>query len=253
MGTIMSKIHFIGTGSGDVGMLLQKINTSSFYIELDNVTFIMDPGPGTIVHAIKAGIELFKIDGLVVTHPHPDHYADANCLIDALRKQGTFLVAGKICLLGSEMYYPCINKFQQTIPENVFGIEHGEKVEVKGITFEGVKNNHVGCGLGLKIMGTKKIGYVNDGSLEGIAEFYHDMDVLIFNVLIPYGKPAMPNVHTNVDQVIEFLNKTKPKQAIIQHFSLEMLDAGIDKQAQIIQDQTGVKTTAAKDGMIFEL
>ena len=55
------------------------------------------------------------------------------------------------------------------------------------------------------------------------------------------------------DEVIEFLKKTKPKQAFIQHFSLDMLEAGIEKQAEIIEKETGVKTIAAKDGMVLEL
>ena len=44
-----------------------------------------------------------------------------------------------------------------------------------------------------------------------------------------------------------------PKQAIIQHFSLDMLESGIDRQAEIIQDSSGVTTSAAKDGMKIQL
>jgi ribonuclease BN (tRNA processing enzyme) len=247
----MDKLIFLGTGSGDIGMLKQSIKTSSLYFEIDGIKFIMDPGPGTIVNAKENKIDLLELDGLIVTHPHPDHYADANCLIDALRKEDTFLIAGKKCLVESERYYPCINKFQQTIPEKTFNVNHGSKVEIKDVTFEAIKNNHLDCGLGIKIIGSRKIGYVGDGTLKGLEEFYKSMDILIFNVLIPHEKPAISGVHTSIDEIIEFLKITKPKQAIIQHFSEEMINAGIDKQAKIIQDASKVKTTAAKDGMIF--
>ncbi len=245
----MDKIIFIGTGSGDMGMLKQTIKTSSLYFELDRLKFILDPGPGTIVNANNLKINLLELNGLIVTHPHPDHYADANCLIDSLRKKGTFLIAGKKCLFESNPYYPCINKFQQTIPEKTFAVEHKDKIKINNITFEAIKNNHLDCGLGMKILGKKRIGYVGDGDIRGLEEFYKNMDILIFNVLIPHGKPTIQNLHTSVDNVIEFLRITKPRKAVIQHFSEEMIKANVEKQAKIIQEASGIEVAAAKDGM----
>jgi len=248
----MNKLIFLGTGSGDTGMLKQKIKTSSLYFELNNLKFILDPGPGTIVNANKNKINLLKLNGLIVTHPHPDHYADANCIIDSLRKPDTFLIAGEKCLIGSPMYHPCINKFQQTIPEKLYSIKPGDKIQIKNITFEAIKNNHLDCGLGIKIIGTKKIGYVGDGTLKGLEEYYKDMDILIFNVLIPHKNPSIPGIHACVDEIIEFLKITKPKKAIIQHFSEEMIKAGVNKEAKIIEERSKIKTIAAKDGMVVK-
>jgi len=249
----MNKLIFLGTGSGDIGMLKQDIKTSSLYFDFDGLKFVLDPGPGTVVNAKENKINLLELNGLIVTHPHPDHYADANCIIDALRKPDTFLIAGKKCLVESQMYFPCINKFQQTIPSNKFSVEHGDKVEIKEVVFEAIKNNHLDCGLGIKIIGTKKIGYVGDGTLEGLEEFYQNMDILIFNILIPHGKPVMTGIHTCVDEIISFLKITKPKKAIIQHFSEEMIKADVNKEAKIIEESSRVKTIAAKDGMIVSL
>jgi len=245
----MNKLIFIGTGAGDSGMLKQNINTSSLYFEVNGLKFVLDPGPGTIVNAKKYDIDLTKINGLIVTHPHPDHYADANCLIDALRGKKSFLIAGKKCLEESENYYPCINKFQQSIPEQTIAVEPGDKVKIGKVTFEAVKNNHLDCGLGIKI---NKIGYVGDGSLEGLEQYYQKMDLLIFNAYLPYGK-KMPGIHTSVDEIIKFLKATKPKKAIIQHYSQEILNAGIEEQAKLIQEQSGIKTIAAKDGLVEKL
>ena len=137
----MNKLVFLGTGAGDMGMLTQVIKTSSMYFEFDGLKFIVDPGPGTIVNAVENDIVLLELDGLIVTHPHPDHYADANPLIDSLRKKGTFLIAGKKCLEESESSYPVINKFQQNIPEKVYGIQPGDMIKIHDVVFEGVKNN----------------------------------------------------------------------------------------------------------------
>lgn len=249
----MNKLVFLGTGAGDVSMLSQKVRTSALYFEFDGLKFILDPGPGTIVNANQNKINLLELNGLIITHPHPDHYADANCLIDALRKQGTFLIAGKKCLFESENYFPCINKFQQTIPDKVFGVEHEDKVTIGRLSFKAIKNNHLDCGLGIKMIGSRKIGYVGDGTLKGLEKFYQDMDMLIFNVLVPYGKSTMFGIHTSVNEIIEFLKDTKPKRAIIQHFSKEMIESGIDNQAKVIEEKSGFITIAAKDGMVVNL
>ena len=247
------KLVFLGTGAGDKGMLRQRVRTSSLYFQLEGLRFILDPGPGTIVNANKEGIDLEKLDGLIVSHPHPDHCSDANPLIDALRKDDSFLIAGKKCLQESKKYFPCINKFQQSIPEKVFSIGHGDKFKIKGLTFEAVKNNHLDCGLGIKLMGSKKIGYVGDGSLEGLSKFYSGMDILIFNTLLPHGKKPMRGIHTSIEEVIDFLKLTRPKKAIIQHFSEDMLEKGIDKEAKLIEKETGIETLAAKDGLELSL
>ncbi len=245
----MNKLTFIGTGAGDAGVLKQEINTSALYFEIDGLKFILDPGPGTIVNARKYNINLTALNGLIVTHPHPDHYTDANSLIDALYKPNSFLIAGKKCLDGSIDYLPCIGKFQQGIPAKVIGVASGDKVKIGNITFEATPNDHVNCGLGIKIMSQTKIGYLGDGSISKLEEFYQNMDLLIFNVLIPYTDSLIrPAHHTSTDQVIDFLKKTKPKKAIIQHFSEPMIKAGIEKQAKLIQEKTGIETIAAKDG-----
>lgn len=243
----MNKLIFIGTGAGDLGMLKQDINTSSLYFEINGLKFVLDPGPGTIVNARKYDIDLTKINGIIVTHPHPDHYADANCLIDALRGKKSFLIAGKKCLEESENYYPCINKFQQTIPEQTIAVEPGDRVKIGKVTFEAVKNNHLDCGLGIKI---NKIGYVGDGSLDGLEQFYQNMDLLILNA---YSLRKMPGVHTSIEGIIKFLKATKPKKAIIQHYSEEILNAGIEEQARIIQEKSGITTIAATDGLVEKL
>lgn len=247
----MGKIIFLGTGAGDQGMLKQKIKTSSLFFDFDGLKFILDPGPGTIVNARINDINLLELEGLIVTHPHPDHYADANCLIDSLRKSGTFLIAGRKCLVESSLYYPCINKYQQSIPEKTYAVDHGSEIKVGNIMFNAVKNNHLDCGLGIKILGSKKIGYVGDGTLEGLEEFYKNMDILIFNVLIPYGGQGLEKIHTSVSRVIEFLKATKPRKAVIQHFSEEMINSDVNKQAEIIEKESGVQTIAAKDGLVI--
>ena len=249
----MNKIIFLGTGAGGLDPLKQPIKTSSLYFEVNNLKFILDPGPGTIINAIKNKINLLQIDGIIVTHPHPDHYNDVNSLIDALRKKDSFLIANEKCLIPSKNYFPCIGKFQQTIPEKLFSMKPGKMIKIKKIKFIATPSHHLDCGMGIQIISNKKIGYVGDGYLKGIEKYHEGMDLLIFNVLCPYPEKSN-GIHTTVNEIIIFLNKLKkkPKKVIIQHFSSDMLKANVDKQAKIIEKETKIKTIAAKDEMIIK-
>ena len=71
--------------------------------------------------------------------------------------------------------------------------------------------------------------------------------------MAPFGDHRTEEIHTSVEQVIKFAKKTVPKKIIIQHFSADMLGAGIKKQAELIQEKTGIQTIFAKDGMIVPL
>jgi hypothetical protein len=57
----------------------------------------------------------------------------------------------------------------------------------------------------------------------------------------------------NTEEAAKIISKVRPKLAIIQHFGMLMVKAGEDKEAKWIEEQTGVKTIAAKDGMSIDL
>lgn len=71
------KITFIGTGSGKASL---KRFHSSFLIS-ENYNLLVDCGDGNSKALLNAEIDYTKIDGIIFSHFHPDHYTGLPALI----------------------------------------------------------------------------------------------------------------------------------------------------------------------------
>ena len=58
--------------------------------------------------------------------------------------------------------------------------------------------------------------------------------------------------HLCSDDTVKFLEKVKPKLAIIQHFGRHMLKANPLYEARAITKKTGVQVVAATDGLTID-
>lgn len=72
------KIKFIGTGSGKTSL---KRFHSSFIILTDNFNLLIDAGDGISKALLQSKISFEKIDGILFTHFHPDHFSGLGALI----------------------------------------------------------------------------------------------------------------------------------------------------------------------------
>jgi len=103
-------------------------------------------------------------------------------------------------------------------------------------------------GIGFVFRGSKTLGYAGDGEyFAGMERHFEGCDYLILNVLRP--RSANWPGHMNTTQAKELISKVRPKLVIIQHFGMLMVKAGPEKEAKWIEEQTGVRTIAATDGM----
>ncbi len=249
----MNKVKFLGIGAGDISMILQIIPTSSIFVELDGIKFLIDPGPGTLVNAKRHKIDITELNGLLISHLHTDHSGDANAVLSGINKN-SFLIAEKHCLIQSENYYPVISKHHQTIPEAVFAVEPDSKVTIGPLNFEATGTKHYDPAVGFKIIGSKTIGYVGDGIyFNGLEKYFQGCDLMIFNTLIPYSEKPNEILQMSINDAIELVEKCKPKLGVIQHYSYLMIKNDPVEQARIIQDKTGVRIHAAMDGTEIEL
>jgi ribonuclease BN (tRNA processing enzyme) len=255
----MNRIIFLGTGGSRHVMSSQARQTGGIYIELDNVKFAIDPGPGTLVYSRKLGLNPESWDGLLLSHLHPDHSTDANALLDGINhgSRRAFVVAEEHCLrlIDQDRYYPCISLYNQQ-NSDVCLAKAGEKFRIKGMEITAVLANHYDPCVGFVVKGTKKIGYTADGSYyKGQEKSFEGCDMLIINVLVPYGLDIKKGLHMNLEEAIELCKaiKQKPKLAFIHHFSPTMLDSNLDEQARIFEEQTGIKTIATEDFMEIDV
>ncbi len=250
----MPKLVFLGTGGGGKVTFTQVRATGGIYTDLDKVKFIIDPGPGSLVHLRR--LKLRDPEGILLSHSHPDHYTDVDVLLDGISEKynSSFLIAERHCLEGENM---CVNKYMQRKVRRCIGMEAGDEVEiVEGIKVIATESRHYVPCIGFRIEGEVIIGYVSDGPyFEGQEKNFERCDLIIFNVLVPKGYKPKEQKHMNIDGVIEFIQKLKqkPKLVILQHFSFWMLRSNVYQQAKYVEKATGVRCIAARDFMRIDL
>ncbi|MBS3051630.1 MAG: hypothetical protein J4400_05775 [Candidatus Aenigmarchaeota archaeon] len=264
------KILFLGTGGGHDMMIAQVRKTGGIFFDLEKVKFVLDPGPGSLVHAISLGLQPEKWNGVLLSHLHPDHASDVNAYLDGMTSP--FLVAEEHCLIekkklergkakkGDFDYHPCVTVYHQE-KSQVHPVRDGSTAEVAGLRISAVKAAHYIPTVGFRISGeangqTFDIGYTSDGQYyKGMEKHYDGCKVLIINVVIPKGGEAKRPGYMSVDGIISLLNamKQKPRLVILTHFSFWFMRSNLWKQEKIIQDATKVRTIHAEDFMTLDL
>jgi phosphoribosyl 1,2-cyclic phosphodiesterase len=251
------KIIFLGTAGGRILIMTQLRASGGWILEMDGEMFHIDPGPGALVRAKQYRVDLKKLTGVLISHAHTDHYTDAEIVIEAMtdgtKKKRGVLIGNEFAMNGGDNYRPSVSPFHLKLLERYEILKPGEKTHIGKIEITATPTRHgeKKC-LGFVFRGTKTLGYTSDGEyFEGQEKYFEGCDYLVLNVLRPRGN-IWPE-HMNSEQAAKLIAKVKPKLAIIQHFGMLMVRAGPEKEAKWIEEQTGVKTIAAKDGMKIEM
>jgi len=278
----MTKLIFLGTAGGRYATIFQRRATGGILIESglengkensyrwgedllltsrkkDGTTVIhIDPGPGSIVAMNKLGLDPTATDAILVSHCHPDHYTDAEILIEAMTKgskskEGVIL-ASKSVLEGDADFGPAISKYHKSLVSKVItALPNNEtKIGVFNITPKPVSHSDP-TSVGFMIStphGT--IAYISDTSFsDEIAKNYQGSRVLILPVTRP--RNARIKFHLSTEDAVKFVEQTKPELAILTHFGIRILEEGVDKEAAFVESETHTRSIAASDNMTIIL
>ncbi|MFH1424768.1 MAG: MBL fold metallo-hydrolase [archaeon] len=254
----MDTIVFLGTGGGRFVMLTQKRATGGIRFNLGDTVIHADPGPGALVRCRQSQEWASKVTHLITTHGHPDHCTDMNVMIEAMTSSATkkrgVLLASESVLSGVEDIEPCISSFHAENLAEKHLVKPGDEYELGSVKFRATKAQHKDpstFGFVLEYDG-KKIAYTSDTEyFEGLAEEYKDIDILIIG-LLRSGNERI-KWHLCSEDVVNILNEVRPKLCVLTHFGMKSLEAGPEHEASKIQDETGVRTIAAKDGQRVSL
>lgn len=78
------KLVFVGTGGGRFATLTQKRRTGGIRFLSKDYNIHMDPGPGALIYSLNMGLDPQKFTAIFVSHSHPDHYTNAEILVEAM-------------------------------------------------------------------------------------------------------------------------------------------------------------------------
>ena len=97
-----------------------------------------------------------------------------------------------------------------------------------------------------------KVGYVSDSSyFPEMLEIYKDCRLLIICTTRPLN--ARIHHHICTEDAEELVSGISPEMAVLTHFGLKTLHEGTRKQAQWIEEKSGIRTFAACDSMVIQV
>jgi len=249
------EIVFLGTGGGRFATITQKRRTAGIRIISEGLNLHLDPGPGALVHSINEGLDPQKLNAVFVSHCHPDHYTDAEVLIEAMtrgmtRKRGV-LAAAKSVLTGNNLCEPSISKYHQQMPQQKIEAVPNMKFQVGDVNVLATEARHTDpdtVGFRFETRDFGDFAYTSDTEyFEGIGKYYEGVRLLVLCVMRPAGKPWKGHMTTN--DAIKIVEETRPEHAVLTHLGMQMIFKGPASEAKLIKDKTGVPTVAAVDGM----
>ncbi|MFZ7137687.1 MAG: MBL fold metallo-hydrolase [archaeon] len=254
-----AELVFLGTGGGRFVTITQKRRTGGFRLLTPKENIHVDPGPGALIYSLEAGLNPQKLKAVLISHRHPDHYANAEVMVESmtrgmLKKRG--LVAAPTSILaGDDQAGPAISLYHQNMIKQIVRLKPNVNFKVGNIDIVTTKTKHtdaetVGFKFNIPQVGT--VGYTADTEyFEGIEDQFKDVRILILSVMRPNGSPWTG--HMTPKEAATIVDAVKPEMVVATHFGMKMIYSGPSYEIKYIEQKTGVPTVAAFDGMKLQI
>ena len=256
-GTMSTRITLLGTGGGRHATIYQTRSTGGFVLDSFN-RMNVDPGPGALVNMKAMGYDPADTDCVFISHCHPDHYSDAEVLIEGMckggvEKRGT-VVGSETVLKGVGIMGPCVSPYHQALAGECRVVAPGDDIDVDGTGVRITKAAHSDPTTVGAIFRTADgiVSYVSDTSYsDELADQYAGSRVAIISVTTPDDK-RIP-YHMCTEDAIRFVGRIRPELTIIVHMGIHMIGVGPEGQARKVSDATGCRVIAGKDLMTVDI
>ncbi|MFP4038699.1 MAG: MBL fold metallo-hydrolase [Candidatus Nanohaloarchaea archaeon] len=233
-----------------MGKQLRK--TAGIIVEGDEASLYLDPGPGSTVHC--QGYDTEKLEGVIVSHAHLDHYSDAEPLIELvslIHDNPCRLMGPESVLNGYGDIQPSVSDYHQKMCTDVINLSDRD-AEVKGLEVESQEMFHSEprC-VGLKVFdGDRKFGFWTDTAYsDELVDFYSDCDTIVVNCFFP--RDVNTRKHTKLDDVPKILGDSEASTVIITHFGEKFLNSDMEEEKAWLDEEVEQKVVFAEDGMEY--
>ena len=246
-------LTFLGTAGARVMVSKQILASGGLWLDLDGTNILLDPGPGTLVHAAKRKLDATKLKAIILSHRHLDHSADVNAMIEAMTIGGFhrrgILFAPRDALDDD----PVVLRYLRASLEGIEVLEEGKSYNIGDISFSTpLRHQHPVETYGL-IFHTPRhtISCIIDTRYFPELCLHYGGDLLIINVV--RLEPGGPYDHMSAPEAGQLIKELKPKVAILTHFGMTMWRARPWEVARQLSQDPGIRVIAARDGMRFDL
>ena len=249
----MKTIKFLGTAGARFVVAKQLRASGGIWFSLDGTNFLVDPGPGSLIRCLtsRPKLEPTDLDGIILSHRHLDHANDVNLMVEAMttggfQNKGT-LFAPADALDGE----PVVFRYIRDYVDKVEVLKENTSYRLKGVTFSTRRRHrHPVETYGFKfLLPGLSVSLITDTRLfPELIEDYQS-DIAIINVVLLRSIPDFPIDHLSVEDVKQLVTWIRPRLAILTHFGMNIVKAKPWKIARSIEEETGIKVIAARDGM----
>ena len=250
-------LKFLGTAGARIAVSTQLRHSGGLVWTLRGRRIWVDPGPGALVRALSSRPRLdpASTDVLVITHRHLDHTGDATAVVEAMTRGGLsprgLLLAPRDAL----EVEPAVQRYAQAFVARVAMLAEGTRHDLGGgVTLATPIAHDHGVetyGYRLEAPGFSAAHVVDTAWLEGLADAYAGVDLLIVNTTLPARDQRF--LHLGAEDAERLVSSVRPRLAVLTHLGMKMLRAGPDEVALGIAERTGVPTVAARDGWTVPL
>lgn len=252
------RITFLGTGGGRHTTMYQVRSTGGMLIEHDGRFLHVDPGPGALTNMHRIRYDLTRTQSLIVSHCHPDHYSDAESVLEGMSRGGWekkgHLYGSETVINGNGKLGPCISDYHKGIVEGVTVFHPGDVLDVDGLKVDICRAVHSDpTNVGFRFHTDHGIvSYVSDTEYaDDLADQYIGSRVLMLPVTTPTGNRI--KYHLCTDDAITFVERVKPELAIFLHLGVVIIRRGPESEAASVEKATGIRTIAAHDLMTLDV
>ncbi len=215
----------------------------SILVEQGEARLLVDASPDLRVQALNAGFD--RLDAVLFTHAHADHANGIDDLRYVVRRMGrridTYADAPTLRDLESRFGYVFRDSGQKLYPQILNSNLIDGAFEVAGLPIVPFTQTHGPIDtLGFRF---GPIAYSTDLMALPDAAFValEGVEVWIVDALSPHPHPT----HSHLDQTLEWIERVKPKRAILTHMNVTMDYATV---ARLTPDHV----EPAYDGMVIE-
>jgi len=249
-----TRLTFLGTGGGRYATIYQTRSTGGLVLDTGGKRMHVDPGPGALTNMSRICMDPTRTDAILISHCHPDHYSDAEVLIEGMCKGGVSkrgeLVGSVSIMEGFEGLGPRLTPYHFNMVSRYTTARPGDRIEVCGINVNILSSAHSDrTAVGFKFHTPDGIiSYVCDTELKDrVVKDAEGSRVLI----LPVTRPSVARIrcHLCTDDVIEFAERIRPDLILFTHMGVRIVRDGPEKDAAYVQRRTGVRTVAADDLM----
>src|SRR3989344_9075376 len=132
----MSRIIFLGTSGSSAVTSKQMRSSGGIIIQVEDLQFHLDPGPGALNKAKEFGINPNHTCAVLVSHNHLNHCNDLNVVVEAMTHSGLehrgLILASKSIIQPTDGH-PFLTKYHQKLVEKIIPMKKRHKVAVDDV------------------------------------------------------------------------------------------------------------------------